>query len=127
MAAAVADYRPAKAEARKLKRQPEGLRVQLETVPDLLAQLRPERPRQFMIGFAAETEELLARAKRKLRDKNLDLIAANLVGPSLGFDRDDIALTLLDRAGRVTELGLLPKSVAAGRLLDAAAMLRQKD
>jgi len=127
MAAAVADYRPVKAEDRKMKRRPEGLRVELEAVPDLLAQLRPERPRQLMVGFAAETEELLPRARGKLRDKNLDLIAANLVGPSLGFDRDEIALTLLDRADRVTELGLLPKSVAAGRLLDAAAVLRQKD
>jgi phosphopantothenoylcysteine decarboxylase/phosphopantothenate--cysteine ligase len=127
MAAAVADYRPANAKTGKMKRRSEGLQVELEAVPDLLAQLRPERSRQLMVGFAAETEELLPRARRKLQDKNLDLIAANLVGPSLGFDMDDIALTLLDRAGRVTELGLLPKSTAAGRLLDAAAALRQKD
>jgi phosphopantothenoylcysteine decarboxylase/phosphopantothenate--cysteine ligase len=127
MAAAVADYRPANAETRKMKRRSEGLKLELEAVPDLLAQLRPERPRQLIVGFAAETEELLPRARRKLRDKNLDLIAANLVGPLLGFDRDEIALTLLDRAGLVTELGLLPKDTAAGRLLDAAAALRQKD
>jgi phosphopantothenoylcysteine decarboxylase/phosphopantothenate--cysteine ligase len=127
MAAAVADYRPAGAATRKITRRSEGLRVELEAVPDLLAGLRPERPRQLMVGFAAETEELLPRATRKLRDKHLDLIAANLVGPSLGFDVDDIALTLLDRAGQVTELGLLPKAVAAGRLLDAAAALRQKN
>jgi len=126
MAAAIADYRPARAETGKIKRRAEGLRIELEAVPDLLAQLHPERPRQLMIGFAAETEELLPRARRKLRDKQLDLIAASLVGPSLGFDRDDIALTLLDRAGRVTELGLQPKLVAAGRLLDAAVALRQK-
>ncbi len=127
MAAAVADYRPTSAATRKITRQAEGLRVELEAVPDLLAGLRPERPRQLMVGFAAETEELLPRATRKLRNKQLDLIAANLVGPSLGFDVEEIALTLLDRTGRVTELGLLPKTVAAGRLLDAAAALRQKN
>jgi len=127
MAAAVADYRPARAEPGKIARQSKGLRVELEAVPDLLAGLRPDRPRQLMVGFAAETEELLPRAHRKLQNKQLDLIAANLVGPSLGFDVDDIALTLLDRTGRVTELGLLPKTAAAGRLLDAAVALRQKD
>jgi phosphopantothenoylcysteine decarboxylase/phosphopantothenate--cysteine ligase len=126
MAAAVADYRPKAAETRKIARRSEGLRVELEAVPDLLAQLHPDRPRQLMVGFAAETEELVPRATRKLRSKHLDLIAANLVGPSLGFDMEEIALTLLDRTGRVTELGLLPKAVAAGRLLDTAAALRQK-
>jgi phosphopantothenoylcysteine decarboxylase/phosphopantothenate--cysteine ligase len=126
MAAAVADYRPARPDANKIKRRPAGLQLELESVPDLLGQLRPERPRQMMVGFAAETEKLLPRARRKLENKHLDLIAANLVGPSLGFDRDEIALTLLDRDGRVTELGLLPKLVAAGRLLDAVAALRQK-
>ena len=126
MAAAVADYRPASAAAQKITRRSEGLRVELEAVPDLLARLRPERPRQLVVGFAAETEELLPRAERKLRNKNLDLIAANLVGPAMGFDVDDIALTLLDRTGRTTELGELPKAVAAGRLLDAVAGLRQK-
>jgi phosphopantothenoylcysteine decarboxylase / phosphopantothenate---cysteine ligase len=127
MAAAVADYRPSNAETRKMKRRSEGLQIELEAVPDLLAQLRPERPRQLMVGFAAETEELLPRARQKLRDKQLDLIAASLVGPSLGFDKDEIALTLLDRTGRVTELGLLPKPVAAGRLLETAKALRRKD
>ncbi|HTP41923.1 MAG TPA: bifunctional phosphopantothenoylcysteine decarboxylase/phosphopantothenate--cysteine ligase CoaBC [Nitrospiria bacterium] len=126
MAAAVADYRPTQTDSKKIKRQPTGLRIDLESVPDLLGQLRPERPRQLLVGFAAETEELLPRARRKLEDKQLDLIAANLVGPSLGFDRDEIALTLLDRDGRVIDLGLLPKLVAAGRLLDTAVALRQK-
>lgn len=126
MAAAVADYRPKAAETRKIARRSEGLRVELEAVPDLLAQLRPDRPRQLMVGFAAETEELVPRATRKLRSKQLDLIAANLVGPSLGFDMEEIALTLLDRTGGVRELGLLPKTVAAGRLLDAVVALRQK-
>jgi len=126
MAAAVADYRPTSAPAQKITRRAEGLKVELEAVPDLLARLRPERPRQLVVGFAAETEELLPRAARKLQNKHLDLIAANPVGPSMGFDVDEIALTLIDRTGRTKELGLLPKTVAAGRLLDSVAALRQK-
>ncbi len=124
MAAAVADYRPTTTAREKIKRRAEGLRLELTAVPDILARLRPERPRQLVVGFAAETGDLMAGAGRKLRDKGLDLVAANLVGPALGFEVDDITLTLLDRSGRVTELGLLPKAAAAGRLLDAVTALR---
>jgi len=124
MAAAVGDYRPASVAAAKIKRQAAGMRLELESVPDILAQLQPRRPRQLVVGFAAETDDLLARARRKLDSKRLDLIAANLVGPSKGFDVDEIALTLLDRSGGTTELGLLPKPAAAGRLLDAVMALR---
>jgi phosphopantothenoylcysteine decarboxylase/phosphopantothenate--cysteine ligase len=126
MAAAVADYRPRAAAAEKISRQPGGLRVDMEAVPDILAGLRPERPRQFVVGFAAETgDDLAARATRKLRAKDLDLVAANRIGPSISVEVDDVALTLVDRSGRVTELGLLPKTAAAGRLLELVAALRR--
>jgi phosphopantothenoylcysteine decarboxylase/phosphopantothenate--cysteine ligase len=128
MAAAVADYRPRTAAPEKIKRQPGGLRVELDAVPDILAGLRPERPRQFVVGFAAETsDDLVARATRKLREKKLDLVAANRVGPSISVEVDDVALTLIDRSGGVTELGLLPKTAAAGRLLDVVTALRGTD
>jgi len=128
MAAAVADYRPRTAAPEKITRQPGGLRIELDAVPDILAGLRPERPRQFVVGFAAETsDDLVARATRKLREKKLDLVAANRVGPSISVEVDDVALTLIDRSGRVTELGLLPKTAAAGRLLDVVTALRGPD
>ena len=127
MAAAVADYRPTTTAPEKIRRRAEGLQLELTAVPDILARLRPERPRQLVVGFAAETGDLMTGAGRKLRDKGLDLVAANLVGPALGFEVDEIALTLLDRSGRVTELGLLPKAAAAGRLLDVVTALRHSD
>jgi phosphopantothenoylcysteine decarboxylase/phosphopantothenate--cysteine ligase len=133
MAAAVSDYRPTTAADGKIARRPEGWRIDLDAVPDILAQLRPERPRQLVVGFAAETatntptgtNDVVERATRKLRDKGLDLIAANRVGPSLGFEVDDVALILIDRSGGAAELGLLPKSAAAGRLLDVVATMRR--
>ena len=131
MAAAVADYRPATVAREKIKRRREGLRLELEAVPDILARLRPERPRQIVVGFSAETptntHDLVARATRKRQEKGLDLVAANLIGPSISVDVDDVALTLIDRTDRVNELGLLPKTAAAGRLLDAVMVLRRVD
>jgi phosphopantothenoylcysteine decarboxylase/phosphopantothenate--cysteine ligase len=125
MAAAVADYRPQAAATEKIKRRPGPIHLTLDATPDILARLQPQRPRQIVVGFAAETGDLVARATRKLQEKRLDLIAANLVGPSLGFEVEENALTLVERSGRVTELGLLPKMAAAGRLLDAVMALRR--
>ena len=105
MAAAVADYRPQHVARKKLPRQTGTLQMTLESTPDILRQLHPDRPRQLVVGFAAETDDLLDRAMRKREAKQLDLIAANRVGPSLGFDVDENELTLIDRNGRVTTLG----------------------
>ncbi|OEC61543.1 MULTISPECIES: bifunctional phosphopantothenoylcysteine decarboxylase/phosphopantothenate--cysteine ligase CoaBC [Pseudomonadaceae] len=100
-AAAVADYRPEVVAPHKMKKDPtsgEGLLLQLVRNPDILATLagRPDRP--FSVGFAAETENLLEYASRKLRDKNLDLIVANdVANPSIGFNSEENAITIIDR------------------------------
>ncbi len=100
-AAAVADYRPEVVAQHKMKKDPtsgEGLLLQLVRNPDILATLasRPDRP--FSVGFAAETENLLEYASRKLKDKNLDLIVANdVANPSIGFNSEENAITVIDR------------------------------
>ncbi|EHK71697.1 bifunctional phosphopantothenoylcysteine decarboxylase/phosphopantothenate synthase [Pseudomonas psychrotolerans L19] len=99
--AAVADYRPEVIAPHKLKKDPtrgDGLLLELVRNPDILATLagRPDRP--FSVGFAAETQNLLEYAQRKLRDKNLDLIVANdVANPAIGFNSEDNAVTVIDR------------------------------
>ena len=126
MAAAVSDYRLVAPAHKKMARHTQGLHLSLESTPDILASLRPDRPRQILVGFAAETSDLETRATKKLKKKGLDLIAANLVGPSMGFDVENNALTLIDRSGRMRELGMLPKIVSAGRLLDEIQTIRSE-
>lgn len=94
--AAVADYRPAEPLAHKLKRRAACLRLELVANPDIVAEVAalPAGQRPFVVGFAAETDDLTANALDKLRRKGLDLIAANRVGPECGFERDDNALEL---------------------------------
>jgi phosphopantothenoylcysteine decarboxylase/phosphopantothenate--cysteine ligase len=115
-AAAVADYRPAVVADHKIKKKSDTLALELERAPDVLASVSalPEPP--FLVGFAAETQELEAHARIKLESKNLDLIAANAVGPDRGFDRDDNALVCLWPGGR-EDLGHGAKAVLADRLI----------
>lgn len=91
-AAAVSDYRPVEAVAQKIKKQDEHLRLALERTDDILAEVASRYPDVFTVGFAAETQNLEAYAEGKRRDKALDMVAANWVGPGRGFDRDDNAL-----------------------------------
>lgn len=101
-AAAVGDFRPREVAPHKLKKSGDGgLALDLVQNPDILAEvaaLRDDRP--FVVGFAAETENLEANARAKLERKRLDLIAANAVGSGRGFERDDNALLLLWPGGR---------------------------
>ncbi|OBS08294.1 bifunctional phosphopantothenoylcysteine decarboxylase/phosphopantothenate--cysteine ligase CoaBC [Acidihalobacter prosperus] len=94
-AAAVADYRPAAASAHKLKKTADTLALALERTPDILAEVSAHRPRPFCVGFAAETDDLLANARAKLAAKRLDMIAANRVGDGLGIEQSDNALEVL--------------------------------
>lgn len=100
-AAAVADYRPEVVAQHKMKKDPtsgEGLLLQLVRNPDILATLAGRADRPFSVGFAAETENLLEYASRKLKDKNLDLIVANdVANPSIGFNSEENAITVIDR------------------------------
>ncbi len=98
--AAVGDYRPADVARGKIKKA-EGRPLTLELVenPDILAALAGLDPRPFLVGFAAETDDVETYAQGKLERKGLDMIAANRVGDGLGFESEDNALTLLWKGG----------------------------
>ncbi|WP_397377524.1 bifunctional phosphopantothenoylcysteine decarboxylase/phosphopantothenate--cysteine ligase CoaBC [Pseudomonas sp.] len=124
-AAAVADYRPEVVAQHKLKKDPssgDGLLLQMVRNPDILATLaaRPDRP--FSVGFAAETENLLEYASRKLRDKNLDLIVANdVANPSIGFNSEENAITIIDRELQQSSFAQTSKSKIARQLVQFIA------
>ena len=125
MAAAVADFRPTNPAVQKLKKQGRtGQTLELERTTDILASLSAQRTTQLMVGFAAETSDLIAHAKRKLTEKGLDLIVANDVTTvGGGFGSDQNAATLIDRQGVLTELPLMPKRALADAILNRAQEL----
>jgi phosphopantothenoylcysteine decarboxylase/phosphopantothenate--cysteine ligase len=126
MAAAVADYRPARPAAQKLKKQPGPLQLELERTVDILGELRGRRGDRLMVGFAAETEHVVAHAARKRREKQLDLIVANdVAGTQTGFAVDTNAVVLLDAHGR-HDVPLASKDEIAERILDRAAALQRE-
>ncbi|MGH8307488.1 MAG: bifunctional phosphopantothenoylcysteine decarboxylase/phosphopantothenate--cysteine ligase CoaBC, partial [Gammaproteobacteria bacterium] len=115
-AAAVADYTPTDAAQQKIKKRGDDLELKLAKTTDILAEVAAHVPRPFTVGFAAETEKLEINAKAKLKNKRLDLIAANWVGNGRGFDRDDNALTVFWEDG-AAELGRGPKLELARKLI----------
>jgi len=116
MAAAVCDYRPSKPARKKIKksRLDIGLTLELEPTTDILAELGRRKTRQVLVGFAAETDRLVANARDKLRRKNLDLIVAN---PARAMEADTNRVTLLDADGRMEKLPEMPKTKVAGQIL----------
>ncbi len=123
-AAAVADYRPARARGQKLKKQDAPLRLDLEPTPDILGELGKRKKGQILVGFAAETHDVVANARDKLAKKNLDLMVANDVGAAdAGFGVATNRVTLLTRAGEAEALPLLSKREVADRVLDRVVAL----
>ncbi len=120
MAAAVADYRPSAPERKKIKKTGRGrLVVEFEPTPDILAELGARRGGQVLVGFAAETGDPAAAARRKLKEKNLDLVVANDVTvPGAGFDVDTNQVEIFCRDGRHVAVTLAPKARVAERILD---------
>jgi phosphopantothenoylcysteine decarboxylase/phosphopantothenate--cysteine ligase len=125
MAAAVADFRPKRVAEGKLKKDQGVPEVVLEPTPDTLAELgRRRRPDQVLVGFAAETGDHLAGARRKLQAKHLDLVVLNHVeGANSAFGADDADAYLVD-ADTVEELPRTSKAAIAARLLDRVEELR---
>lgn len=122
-AAAVSDYRPTAIAEHKLKKGTDGEldSVDLKRNPDIVADVAAmKKQRPFTVGFAAETRDLEKHASGKLKNKNLDLIAANLVGHNRGFDQDDNEILLISADGS-TELGADSKQQLANRLIDEIA------
>ena len=120
MAAAVADYRPVNPLPNKMKKLPGNLTLELERTEDILAGLGKNKPQgQILVGFAAETDDLLTNASEKLKRKNLDWICANDVSRSdRGFGSSDNAVTILGANGEKIELPLADKHIIANKILD---------
>jgi len=127
-AAAVADYRPARAYEHKLKKESlaegEALRLDLVPNPDILAEVVAAPGERVVVGFAAESEDVIPAAQRKLARKGCDLIVANDVSRTdAGFDVETNAVSFVWPGGEVEELPLLPKDEVAAQLLDRVEKL----
>jgi phosphopantothenoylcysteine decarboxylase/phosphopantothenate--cysteine ligase len=125
-AAAIADYRPAQRAEQKIKKSNESITLTLERTPDVLSQVAASRANAMLVvGFAAETENVLDNAKEKLRSKKLDVIVANDVSRAdSGFDTATNKIAIITNNDSV-ELPLMTKSEAADRILDAIVTLRK--
>jgi phosphopantothenoylcysteine decarboxylase/phosphopantothenate--cysteine ligase len=124
MAAAVADFAPARASQRKIKRSGENLQIELIPNPDIVAEVgeMPDDVRPFLVGFAAESNDLESNAAAKLRDKGLDLIVGNVVGgPFDAIGSDENKVTVFGAEGALTDWPMLPKRQVAERLWDLFA------
>ena len=117
--AAVADYAPVP-EPQKIKKSKAEITLRLRRTRDILAEVSSLENRPFCVGFAAETEQLEHHALKKLTQKHLDLVAANLVGPDRGFDSEDNELTVFWKGGQ-EHLGFASKMVLADRLIQIIA------
>ena len=119
MAAAVADFRPKEQAEHKLKKGGRAaFSLELETAPDILSMLSARRTTQILVGFAAETERLIAHATAKLAAKGLDMIVGNdVTKEGAGFGSDDNAAIVLTRTGGQKEFGVMPKRRLADAIL----------
>ena len=127
-AAAVLDYRPRQRAQHKIKKQDGMVQVTLEPTTDILAELGAmrEKARWVLVGFAAETDDLLKNAKDKLVRKNLDMIVANDVSrQDAGFDSETNQVKIIHRDGRVEDLPLMGKEEVAEHILDRVREIRQ--
>lgn len=125
-AAAIADYRPAHRADQKIKKTDDSITLTLERTPDVLSQVAAARTNgMLVVGFAAETEDLIENARGKLHSKNLDAIIANDVSRAdSGFDSAVNAITIITKDDQAIELPLMSKIEAADRILDVIARLR---
>jgi len=123
-AAAVADYRPAEPAWQKIKKTGGELTVRLEPNPDILATAARKKGNRIVAGFAAETDKVAENARKKLREKDVDLIVANdVTAEGAGFDVDTNVVTLFARDGRDLALPKMTKREVAHRILDEVVRL----
>lgn len=123
MAAAVADWRPEES-PHKIKKDGKGLILKLKENPDILKEIGSKKGSRIIVGFAAETDDAIENGKRKLIEKNLDMIVVNnLTQEGAGFDLNTNIITLIDRH-EITELPLMSKIEAAERIIDRIVDLK---
>lgn len=126
--AAVSDYRPKAVSEKKIKKGGSEYILALERTKDILEELGKKKGKRILVGFAAETEDLMANAKKKLLEKNLDFIVANDVSkPGAGFGVDTNQVKVLYPSGQVKDLPVMTKEQVAQFILDdVAKLLKQK-
>jgi len=125
--AAVADFRPKEMATEKIKKVDDHYLLELEQNPDILKELGKRKGDRILVGFAAETSELMENAQTKLKEKNLDLIVANdVTQPGAGFAVDTNIVRIIDAKGRVRNLPLMSKEEVADIVLDQVLKLLKK-
>jgi phosphopantothenoylcysteine decarboxylase / phosphopantothenate---cysteine ligase len=118
-AAAVADYRPAEPAKEKIKKSNQPLALRLDRNPDIIGEIGKIKGSRILVGFAMETQNLLANAREKLKRKNLDFIVANsLREEGAGFQTDTNVITIIDGSGSAEALPIMAKIDAATKILD---------
>jgi len=129
MAAAVSDYRPKVVSERKIKKGDFDTSLALERTEDILGKLGKRKGARILVGFAAETEDLIANAQKKLKGKNLDLIVANdVTKPGAGFGSDTNQVKILYASGEVKDLPVMSKEEVSQFILDdVASLLKRKN
>jgi phosphopantothenoylcysteine decarboxylase/phosphopantothenate--cysteine ligase len=124
-AAAVADFEVSRVAPQKLKKTAARVTLELDPTPDILAELGRNKRDYLLVGFAAETENLQQEARRKLQQKNCDMVVGNLVGgPDSGFETDENEVILALKTGETITLPRAPKREVADRIFDQVLKLR---
>jgi phosphopantothenoylcysteine decarboxylase / phosphopantothenate---cysteine ligase len=124
-AAAVADFHLSKVPDQKVKKTAARVSLELDPTPDILAEIGRKKGDRLLVGFAAETQNLLPEARRKLESKNCDMVVANLVGGAdMGFESDQNEVVLALRTGESIPLARAPKREIADRIFDEVLKLR---
>jgi phosphopantothenoylcysteine decarboxylase/phosphopantothenate--cysteine ligase len=123
--AAVADYFVSNVPQQKLKKTAARWSLDLDPTPDILAEVGQKKGDRLLIGFAAETQNLLEETRRKLVTKNCDMLVGNLVNQDgTGFESDRNEVVIVTRSGETTHVGPAEKTEVAGKILDQLALLR---
>ncbi len=126
-AAAVADYRPKFTSSEKIKKDKGLTGIELTRNPDIIAEIGTKKKKGILVGFAMETEDLLANARQKLLKKNMDMIVANsLREEGAGFQADTNIITIIDKNGKTVILNKMTKRDAAHQILDHIKTLNKK-
>jgi phosphopantothenoylcysteine decarboxylase/phosphopantothenate--cysteine ligase len=124
-AAAVADFHLSRVPAQKMKKTAARLSLELDPTPDILAELGGRKGDRLLVGFAAETENLVEESRRKLRAKNCDMVVGNLVGSAeVGFEADLNEVVLVTSTGESVAVPRAPKREVAERIFDEILKLR---
>lgn len=127
MAAAVSDYMPVKVCQDKIKKSGKDINIGLTEVTDILSEVGKNKGDRIIVGFAAETKDLINNAQIKLNEKSLDMIVANdVLNPDAGFEVDTNIVTLIERDGSITSLEKMSKKDAAHRIFDKIVRLKRR-